>query len=652
MAVQEMGPERLTPKGLPSARRGYERKAVERLLEEAQRAWAALQEEHRRLLEEIDRAGGLAYLARDLGEVGSDVGRLLGDAQAASRGLRERARADSAERLSAAEAEARRLVAEAEDQAFHLRSDAWAAGMDLLRHAVEAGRGMVQEAGVEVLSIRAAAEQEAHRLVAGARRESQDLLREARFAAERATLEARAAAEYLPPTSSAMAPPQPGAVSSAEPSPAGRRRRRAPEAPAAVPDVIRVIQRAEGGRGVARPGIDPGSYGDALAAEVEALWESGEVAALPPAAEPAPPARPAKPAVARRPKPEPSKLPGAVVAEEPAEEPPAEEPAAERAVEVVPEESVGERAVEPALSEGPAEVQLEEEEAQGREVAPAALTPVASAEQDWAAPPSPPVVEELFASLRRTHRAGDGRRRRRGSSVADETLPGLGPAPAATLSIARRPAPDSVELRERLLLPVQNRALRGVKDNLLELQNSALDTLRVAGAWAGSGPALAALAPPLDPVAEEAAEAGAQAAAAFTGGEPPAPVITARSAALVQAMADELGAQVSGALAETAGAGPLEVAAAVSRVFRAWRAEEAEHWVRTVAYAAYHDSLLAGLAVSGVRSVSPVAHGLLCPECPALRGLAWDPGAEPPPGTSRPPVHSDCVCTVAPAAFP
>jgi hypothetical protein len=285
------------------------------------------------------------------------------------------------------------------------------------------------------------------------------------------------------------------------------------------------------------------------------------------------------------------------------------------------------------------------------EVPPAAEAPATAATVELAPqePPPEPVhgaVEELFARLRTTHRPG-GRRHRRGTA-GEETLPGLGPP--ATLSAARGPLPDAIELRERLVLPVQNRALRRVKENLLELQNVALDSLRTSGLWEGSGPALASLAPALDSVAEEAAEAGAQAVAAFTGGEPPAAVIGARSAALVQAMADELGAQVSAALAGASGAGPLEVAAAVSRVFRAWRTEEAEHWVRTVAYAAYHDSLLAGLAVAGVKQVSPVAHGLLCAECPAFHRATWDPAGEPPVGMARPPAHSDCVCTVAPAA--
>lgn len=648
MPNQEMGPERLTPKGLPSARRGYDRKAVERLFEEAQLAWAALQEEHRRLLAEIDRAGGLDYLARDLGAVGGDVGRLLGDAQEASRGLRERARVDSTERLAAAEVEARRLLAEAEEQAFQLRANAWATGMDLLRQAVETGRGMVREAGVEVLSIRAGAEQEAHRLVASARRESQDLLREARFAAERAMLEARVPAEQPAPIEPVV--PGPPAAASPPEAATGRRRRHAPEVTRAeIPYAIRVIQPAEGPRAAARPGIDPGSYGDAMAAEVEALWESGEVEALPPVPEPVPPVRPGKRAPV-------AKGPAPVTVKEPAEAPVTAEPKAAAGLEepvteppkaeAVTEEPAGQEAAEQAAREGATQAEAEVE------AAPPPAVPSPLAEEVGVPQPAPGVVEELFARLRGTHHApapGSGRRRGRGVSTPGETLPGLGPAvPAATLATARGTAPDAVELRERLVLPVQNRALRGVKESLLELQNSALDALRVSGAWEGSGPALAALAPALDPVAEEGAEAGAQAAAAFTGGEPPAPVITARSAALVQAMADEFGAQVGAALDEASGAGPLEVAAAVSRVFRAWRAEEAEHWVRTVAYAAYHDSLLAGLAVAGVRSVSPVAHGLLCPECPAFRGMAWDPGGEPPAGTARPPVHSNCVCTVGP----
>lgn len=666
MSDQEPGPERLTPKGLPTARRGYDRDAVERLLEEARVAWAALQAEHRRLLAEIDRAGGLDYLARDLGAVGTEVGRLLADAQEAALGMRRRAQADSAQRLEAAAAEAQRLVSEAEAQAFELRADAWATGTELLRQAAETGRSMMEDAEAEVLIIRAGAEQEAYRLVASARRESQDLLREARFAAERAAQEARAQAVYLEPPAAPSAPAR-GESAPPEQREPGRRRHRSSEAPVvSSPDVIRVIQPDPGGRPIARPGIDPGSYGDALAAEVEALRESGEVEVIPVIPEPLPSAVLEPPAAVA------GEAAAPVETVSAAPEVPAEAPPGEPGAEAAPEQPTGPGPVEATSAEAVARKVILREPVSAAEQAPAEATSGAPAGEEATAPdegggPVPPSalpvgeesaegghgpggVEELFARLRDTHRPAG--RRRRGAPAVGETLPGLGEAAAPTLSTARGPVPDAIELRERLVLAVQNRALRRVKENLLELQNSALDSLRVAGTWEGREPALAALAPALDPVAEEAAEAGAQAAAAFTDGEPPAPVISSRSATLVQEMADELAGQVAAALAEGAEAGPLELAARVSRVFRAWRGEEAEHWVRTVAYAAYHDSLLAGLALAGVQSVSPVAHGLLCAECPALRGGAWNPAGDPPPGTVLPPAHPDCVCTVAPSASP
>jgi hypothetical protein len=259
-------------------------------------------------------------------------------------------------------------------------------------------------------------------------------------------------------------------------------------------------------------------------------------------------------------------------------------------------------------------------------------------------PPGPrhPHLDDLFSRLRRSAPAAE----RPAADAAPAGEPALPAAPHPAT-----PRPDPLDLRERLLLPVQNRALRRVKEGIVELQNVALDALRVTGGWEGLGAAAAMLEAALDPVAEEGAEAGAKAAGAFIGGEGTAPVITARSGTLVRAMAGDLAGQVKAAVAGSSGAGPLEVAAAVARVFRAWRSDEAERWVRAVAYAAYHDSLLAGLAVSGVGSVAPVAAGLLCAECPAGRGASWDPAGNPAAGMGRPPAHPGCVCTVAPVSL-
>jgi cell division septum initiation protein DivIVA len=666
MPDEAMGPDRLVLKGLPRARRGYDHDAVEVLLRQARTAWATLEEEHRRLLAEIEHAGGLDFLSRDLGAVGSDIGRVLAGAQEAARGLRERARADSAERLSAAAAEAQRLVSEAEGQAFHLRADAWAAAEGLLRQAEEAHRRMLAAADAEVLMIRADAEQEAYRLVATARREAQEITRGARFEAERTVLEIKAQPERILPVEPVPVEP---AAPPAEPATGRARRRRGPSEPtAAHEDVVRVIQ-PPGSRRPTGEGLDPGSYGDVLAAEVEALRVSGEVPVVHREAGTAPVAAPSSPLRHEPPAPALVAAPPEVVADEAVhsgagtvgreEVAPVEAP--REAVGVVEEIGAGteadEGAEEPASGEPPRETSVF---AEAPPAGPEALTaePVSSevavgASEDGvvapAAAPAPPVVarprssvvDDLFARLR---------------GVAPPS-PAIGESPANTAPAHDRPeaprevvaGPDPLEVRDRLLLPVQNRALRRVKEALVELQNQALDALRVSGAWAGEEITASALTEALDAVGEEGAEAGAAAVAALHGGAAPAPVISSRGTALARSMAGELSAQVGAVVTGFTDAGPLEVAAGVARVFRAWRSEEAERWVRAVAYAGYHDSLLAGLAVAGVAAVKPVPSGLLCPECPALAGANWDPAGRPPRALARPPAHPGCVCTVAPA---
>jgi hypothetical protein len=125
-------------------------------------------------------------------------------------------------------------------------------------------------------------------------------------------------------------------------------------------------------------------------------------------------------------------------------------------------------------------------------------------------------------------------------------------------------------------------------------------------------------------------------------------VFVVRSAELVRRMAADLTGQLSAALTRVAGSGPREVSATVSRVFRAWRTDEAERWLRSVSRAAYHDALLGGLSVCGVDRVVGVVRGAPCAECPAGSGEAWAPGGDPPAGTVLPPAHLDCACTIVP----
>jgi len=117
--------------------------------------------------------------------------------------------------------------------------------------------------------------------------------------------------------------------------------------------------------------------------------------------------------------------------------------------------------------------------------------------------------------------------------------------------------------------------------------------------------------------------------------------------------------QVSGALADElhealghsreAEAGEREVAAALSKVFRTWRTDGAERWLRSASFSAYHDGLLWGLAELGVAKVRGIVNGSSCSECPGRLGERWTPGDDLPSGTGIPPVHIDCQCTLAPA---
>jgi cell division septum initiation protein DivIVA len=582
MSENDLGPERLTAKSLPTGRRGYKKSEVERLLRAAAEAWSRLAAEHDKVMAEIERVGGLEWLARDLGAVGGDVGQILADAQTMAEGLRSRARADSTARLEAAVAAAEEMLAEAGEQAFYLRKDAWETASRLLDQAVATAEAVIENTEAEVLVERAQAEQEAHRLVQSAKRQAQDIVRAARFDGDRLLSEAHAMAGSLVSSTAGDT----GEVSREVPAPDAEKTAET-EVPA-TPAGVRVIQKESKKR---RPSTgppqtpDPGLYGDALAAEVEALHETGEQEVVPPAA------------------PEPE-----VVSVE-------EEKAAEPA----------EQAAEPT-GEGQPEVTVVEE---------------ATAEER-----AEDAVDELFSRLR-------------GGAVAIETSARAKPqerhaaAEAAPVEVAEEglddTRPDPLEVRERLLLPVQNPALREVKRALLDLQNEALAALRVSGAWHPDVDNVGdALGPVLEDAVGGAAEAGADAVAELGGGDRPSAVITARTSVMAALMAEDLCTQLDDAFSGVERAGPVEASSLLSQVFRAWRSDEAERWVRTVTYAAYHDSLLAGLSLGGVELVEGVAHGRLCEECPAAKGESWDPGGDPPEGTAPPPAHLDCTCTVMP----
>jgi hypothetical protein len=207
---------------------------------------------------------------------------------------------------------------------------------------------------------------------------------------------------------------------------------------------------------------------------------------------------------------------------------------------------------------------------------------------------------------------------------------------------------DPFELREQLLVPVVNGGVREVKRRIVDLQNLALDGLRGSG-WEPNAPAIMGeLRGAIEPMIHKAASAGATAAGPLAGVHGAMSEPGERSPRLVAEMAASLSGGLSGSL--EGGGGPEMEAAAVSRIFRDWRTDTGERWVRRIATAAYHDSLLAALGDGGVDRVVGVATGSACDACPGREGVPWVPGGQPPNGTTVPPATLDCTCSFIPAA--
>lgn len=527
MADDELGPEGFVTRGIPSARRGYDKRVVDTLVAEAVERWAELKRRYDELFAAVENEGGREHLGRNLRAVGDEVGRILAAAGEAADGIRERARSDADRLLADATALAEQTRREADEDAFAARRDAWETGTDLLDLARETAAAIIGEADDAAMLVRAAAEKEAHRRLAITRKEQDDIIRAARYELDRQVVQARdLAAEMLSAVSEESV--------ELEPTPTQDERRR---------ELLGEIERIRSARMIERvavlptepfPGgkeevlfgeLDPkaADLSDALAAEVERL---GDVPPAPPTA----------------------------------------------AARVTP-------------------------------------PPVIAADD----------VGTLFEALRTT------------SEV--DVLPADGPA-------------DPVALRDRLVLPAHNLGLREMKRRIADLQTVALDALR-SGGWTVDAAAIVAdLTPAVEPAVQRASAAGLEAARTLAGVQRDRVVGSARVKRLIATMAADLSTQLRSA--GSGEGGPEEKAATVGRVFRAWRTDEAERWVRVLVDAAYHDELLDALGGAGFRVVG-VAVGSPCAECPAAAGAEWDAGAPPPDGLRVPPAHLSCSCTIAPA---
>jgi cell division septum initiation protein DivIVA len=286
---------------------------------------------------------------------------------------------------------------------------------------------------------------------------------------------------------------------------------------------------------------------------------------------------------------------------------------------------------------------LAPEEATTDEATAAEATAAEATVQEEAAAP---VIDDLFASLR-------------GGAPAPASQIPAPDQPSEPVAAVQREDPsasvlplrvDPFILRDRLLLPTTNRALREVKRVVVDLQNLTLEDIRTAGDdWAPDVDAFAAaLRPPLEVLAAESVTAGIAAAAEVTGSARPADVASGSGVDAAAEMAAELGAALGDAVARATGLGPRQTTSAVSRVFRSWRTDEAERRLRNAAYRSYNAGLLPALATAGVHLVEARPSGLMCAVCPAAEGVAWEPGEKPPAGSAVPPAELECACAVVP----
>ncbi|MCH8130190.1 MAG: hypothetical protein IIC70_09870 [Acidobacteria bacterium] len=283
-----------------------------------------------------------------------------------------------------------------------------------------------------------------------------------------------------------------------------------------------------------------------------------------------------------------------------------------------------------------------------------------TAEPEPESEPTPDPLAGLFDDLRSSGVAPPPETRGNGSVVEEVT-----PAEAATAVVAqgngervetrasRVATDDSIDpfaLRDRLLLPVQNRALRLVKRQLVSAQNRALEQLRLDEAWTPDITLVdGEIGGVLVSVAEESMAAGFAAAAELLGrSDAPQPEIHIDDPTVEFTTVFVEAAALSLERSRSAGAGKRETASSLSRVFRAWRTDDAERRVRFMSRRAYQQGVLDGLQAMDCHQVSVIPSNRSCVDCGRGSGR-WPIADGPPPGTLIPPASLECSCTVVPA---
>jgi DivIVA domain-containing protein len=565
------------------------------------------------LVEQRDRLASRLgeYADRDLksefDDVGREVASVLQSAREAAESMRERASLDAARWRAESIGEAEGLLKDARNDAEALRGDAWATGTELLNQTHAEIRQLRQDAERDLLTVMGEAEREAHRLTSAARREAEEILRSAAMDAEKTGAQATKRHDEM------IEQAHRAAESAQERTRALEERRE--ELLEELEHARATLNRLEGTLDERREGINvvaepsssvrivtPTPRHEPEAPPPRGTWQPGETVRIIQSGQ--------REATDLEPFAEEVAADVERIKKRDAESEPVPE------VEEPPEpEASGPEIVE-AVETGPAEPAMAPEPPATQSIADdlgalfAALRGGETAEQP--APESPPRAEQPVAAV----------------SIEDVPLP---PPPRVATSSAE--LTSWMEERDIRLLPITNRALRGVKKAVTDAQNVALDSLRTDDDWRPDGGLLAeTLRADLIGLWAESYAAGHTVAEEMTGLRLKRPDTPHSDAA--DGFGDALSSAIEHAL-EAAGDGQRDRQSAASRVFRGWRTDEAERRIRELAFRGYHLGVLDSVGADG--AVEWVAGGVPCSAC---RDAVSDPAG------NVPPVHAGCGCTL------
>lgn len=596
----EISPDSIRDAQFRTVIRGVDTNEVSQFLSEVAARIAELEAERDRL---SARLGEFADrdLKTEFENVGREVTTVLEAAREAAETMRERATLDAARWRSEAMSDAETERKDARNDAEALRGDAWAAGTELLNQSVAESNRLMKLAERDAITITGEAEREAHRLVSNARRDAEDLVRSATMNAEKLTVDATKAHDEM------IEQARRQAEASQERTRALEQRRE--ELMEELDGVRSTLSQLEGTLEAKREDLNlsrthdtsvrvvPSSSSAAVPiVENPVDWEPGETVRVvrETSDAPIPSSREPDPIEATE------ERPTRVITDQPVNVP----------------ESVTdpEPAVDPVVIDEP----IEEEPS-----APVAPEPETE--------PADDEVDALFASLLDPNVRTDPPATR--APTPEPPVPVVKPSePKASPREELQRSDDLLEARDAMLLPITNRALRGIKKAITEGQNIALDGLRTDADWRPDRTQLAeTLRADIITLWSESFSAGHDRAEAMIGSK------LKRPATPKSNLADEFGVAIADALEselEASGDGQRERQSAASRVFRAWRTDEAERRVREVALSGFHE----GLATSvGDRPLQWVASGTPCSAC---KDAAQNPSE------NLPPVHHGCECSV------